>query len=196
MYVLKRLGECYNMADQPTTREALEAAIGTFWAFSQETFGPGKRTKGIIQHIQKELGELAHSPEDRMEWIDVVILGMDGYQRLGLTASQFLDDLLSKQGIVMARKFPAPTSEDEAVEHIRTPAETVAKAVEALNQGIVLLKSVPAEQLAVMYRNEGDRAARTDELLLKWAEATRGHKDNAQSRFLRCLEQCVRRIAT
>ena len=87
--------------------------------WSKRTFGPGKRTKGIIDHITKELHEIAASLEDLSEWIDVVILAMDGYWRHGGTPEQFMQDMQAKQNKNFARQWPAPESEDVAVEHIR-----------------------------------------------------------------------------
>jgi hypothetical protein len=87
--------------------------------WSNRTFGSGLRTKGIIDHIQKELREIAANPGDLSEWIDVMILAMDGYWRHGGMPYNLLRDLQEKQNINFARKWPAPTSEDTATEHIR-----------------------------------------------------------------------------
>lgn len=37
--------------------------------FSADTFGPGPRTKGICDHIRKELLEIEASPTDVAEWV-------------------------------------------------------------------------------------------------------------------------------
>lgn len=74
-------------------------------AFSKATFGPGPRTKGVIDHITKELREVekvyekpardylprpamshvegirAQHGEAAKEWVDVAILGFDGLLR-------------------------------------------------------------------------------------------------------------------
>lgn len=50
-------------------------------AFSHATFGPGTRTDGVIDHIQKELVEVAESGGHPNEWVDVVILALDGMTR-------------------------------------------------------------------------------------------------------------------
>lgn len=50
-------------------------------AFSHATFGPGTRTEGVIDHIRKELVEVAASGGSAREWVDVVILGLDGLTR-------------------------------------------------------------------------------------------------------------------
>lgn len=91
--------------------------------WSRKTFGPSKRTRGIIQHISKELLEIEAKPEDLSEWIDVVILAMDGYWRHGGTPERFMGDLQAKQDKNFARTWPTPKSEDEAVEHNRGNGE-------------------------------------------------------------------------
>lgn len=50
-------------------------------AFSHATFGPGQRTGGVIDHIRKELVEVEQSSGDSAEWVDVVILALDGLTR-------------------------------------------------------------------------------------------------------------------
>jgi hypothetical protein len=51
--------------------------------WSRKTFGPGPRTIGIRNHILKELAEIIAEPTDLEEWIDVVILALDGAWRAG-----------------------------------------------------------------------------------------------------------------
>jgi dATP/dGTP pyrophosphohydrolase len=53
-------------------------------AFSKATFGPGPRTKGVTDHIKKELDEIAsanNAVERSKEWVDIVLLGLDGLLR-------------------------------------------------------------------------------------------------------------------
>lgn len=49
--------------------------------FSKKTFGPGPRTEGVIDHIKKELKEIEEDPEDLEEWIDIILLSLDGASR-------------------------------------------------------------------------------------------------------------------
>jgi len=90
--------------------------------WSRETFGPALRTKGVIDHIRKELAEIEQKPHDLSEWIDVVILAMDGFWRHGGKASDLLPSLLAKQQKNMARDWPdwRGMSEDSAIEHDRS----------------------------------------------------------------------------
>lgn len=41
--------------------------------FSETTFGPGRRTIGISNHIRKELEEIKREPNNTEEWIDVIL---------------------------------------------------------------------------------------------------------------------------
>ena len=52
-------------------------------AFSERAFGPGSRANGALDHIAKELREIAAHPADLEEWIDVVLLALDGAWRAG-----------------------------------------------------------------------------------------------------------------
>ncbi|RQF90602.1 hypothetical protein IPC255_19480 [Pseudomonas aeruginosa] len=89
--------------------------------FSERTFGPGSRAAGVIDHIRKELREIEEAPGDLAEWIDVVILALDGAWRTGATPAQIIDALVAKQTKNEARTWPdwrsAPA--DKAIEHNR-----------------------------------------------------------------------------
>ncbi len=87
--------------------------------WSERTFGPGERTLGILKHLAKELKEVEAKPDDLEEWIDLVVLAMDGYWRHGGTPASFMQDLLAKQVKNFSRQWPPPGPEDEAIEHIR-----------------------------------------------------------------------------
>jgi len=87
--------------------------------WSQVTFGPGKRTRGITQHISKELDEIRAAPADISEWIDVIILAIDGYWRAGGDPHGLMQALRAKQAVNFSRRWQPTTSEDEATEHVR-----------------------------------------------------------------------------
>lgn len=88
--------------------------------FSERTFGPSARTKGVADHIRKELAEVEATP-DIAEWIDVVILALDGAWRSGATPDQIIAALAAKQAKNEARQWPdwRTMSEDKAIEHVR-----------------------------------------------------------------------------
>jgi hypothetical protein len=91
--------------------------------WSRKTFGPGRRSNGIVSHIRKELLEIEADPDDLTEWVDVVILAMDGFWRHGGDPKDLLGFLLLKQERNMARQWPdwREIGEDQAIEHRREP---------------------------------------------------------------------------
>lgn len=89
--------------------------------WSQETYGPGQRTEGVIKHIKKELKEIGEHPLDLKEWIDVVILALDGAWRAGHEPEDIAAALSQKQIENIGRKWPdwRTHPEGEPIEHIR-----------------------------------------------------------------------------
>ena len=89
--------------------------------WSEDTFGPGERTAGILDHIRKELVEIETSPLDLSEWIDVVILALDGAWRVGYSPEEILEALVAKQEKNEKRKWPdwRTAAPGKAIEHIR-----------------------------------------------------------------------------
>lgn len=87
--------------------------------WSEKTFGAGKRTEGLCKHIESELAEIRCCPTDLSEWVDVIILAIDGAWRAGYSEDQIENALILKQEENFERKWPKPRSEDEPVEHIK-----------------------------------------------------------------------------
>lgn len=105
------------------TRAVIDAAhLGRQRAFSERTFGPGPRTTGLIEHIGKELAEIEAAPDDLSEWVDVVILALDGAWRAGHEPQQIIDAIVAKQARNEARVWPDWRTADpnRAIEHDRT----------------------------------------------------------------------------
>lgn len=92
--------------------------------FSEKTFGPGARTNGVIQHIRKELVEIENDPTDVEEWVDVVLLALDGAWRAGWTPEGIAKAIEAKQTKNEGRTWPdwRTASPDAAIEHDRTAA--------------------------------------------------------------------------
>lgn len=83
--------------------------------WSEQTFGPGAREAGVIDHIQEELQEVedAETPEDKLaEWIDVVILGLDGAWRSGASPEEIAQALMDKQSRNEKREWPDWRTQD------------------------------------------------------------------------------------
>jgi hypothetical protein len=92
------------------------------WAqstWSADTFGPGRRTIGICEHIKKELAEIQADPDDVREWIDVLILALDGYWRHGGKTEELAEMLEAKQRVNFERAWPAVQPEDHPTEHLK-----------------------------------------------------------------------------
>jgi hypothetical protein len=89
--------------------------------WSSNTFGPGERTEGIMDHILKEMIELRENPEGIEEWIDIVILALDGAWRVGHSPDAIARQIALKQHINEHREWPdiADTEHHKAIEHIR-----------------------------------------------------------------------------
>ena len=89
--------------------------------WSRETFGEGRRTEGLCKHIAKELDEIRQNPTDLMEWVDVIILAIDGAWRAGYTPVEIINALIKKQAINFERKW-VRRGENEPTEHERDGA--------------------------------------------------------------------------
>jgi len=90
-------------------------------SFSQQTFGPGSRLAGVLDHIRKELVEVEAEPQDMSEWADLVILAFDGALRQGHDPQKLLDAIQAKQTKNEGRVWPDWRTQpaDRAIEHVR-----------------------------------------------------------------------------
>lgn len=118
------LGDAMRALDSDAPpREAfdLRAHLQRQREWSERTFGPGSRAAGVIDHIRKELREIEADPTDLEEWIDVVILALDGAWRSGASPDEIVAQLVAKQAKNEVREWPdwrtQPT--DRAIEHVR-----------------------------------------------------------------------------
>lgn len=161
-------GEFVRFADieadiTPQPAPTLETYYAAQIEWSRQTFGPALRTKGVIDHITKELREIAADPHDLSEWVDVVILAMDGFWRHGGKASDLMPALLAKQAKNMARTWPdwRTRSEDQAIEHDRSgevaPAPTLRDALE-LPEVRAMVKTVSDAATFIVEQVETTRA--------------------------------------
>ncbi|WP_321875323.1 dATP/dGTP pyrophosphohydrolase domain-containing protein [Burkholderia cenocepacia] len=89
-------------------------------AFSERTFGPGRLTARVCDHIRKELSEVEATPDDLREWVDVILLGLDGAWRTGATPEQITAALSAKLTTNERRTWPdwRACDSDRAIEHI------------------------------------------------------------------------------
>jgi hypothetical protein len=114
-----------DLAVEPTMRD-LARFFNAKAAWSAETFGPGDRYAGVVEHIRGELEEILAKPSDLTEWIDVVLLAMDGaWRSAGANGATFAEALIAKDQKNRARKWPdwRTLVPGQVSEHIRTEDE-------------------------------------------------------------------------
>ena len=92
--------------------------------FSETTFGPmdrDARLHGVIDHIRKELDEIEADPKDLNEWVDVIILAIDGAHRAGYLPDEITGAYKAKMRKNWRRSWPdwRTMPEDKAIEHVR-----------------------------------------------------------------------------
>lgn len=92
------------------------------WEWSLETFGPGGRADGVIDHIRKELTEIEDDPTDLFEWVDVLILAFDGAMRVGWKPQEIIDAIKEKQTVNEQRAWPdwRTAEPGKPIEHVRS----------------------------------------------------------------------------
>lgn len=64
--------------------------------WSDRTFGTGDRTDYILHHIETELDEVRQAPDDVYEWVDIILLALDGAWRAGHNPNRVLGALRLK----------------------------------------------------------------------------------------------------
>lgn len=98
-----------------------------FWekqrVWSDETFGTGYRTSGVLNHIRKECDEIEADPQNVEEWGDLFALVCDGARRAGFDSDDIINQALRKLEINKTRKWGEP-DEHGTVEHIRDEAKS------------------------------------------------------------------------
>lgn len=89
-------------------------------SWARETFGPGYRP-GTIKHLRKELLEIEADPSDCEEWIDALILVIDGATRSGHDPQKIIDTYHAKMFKNRNRTWPdwRGMSLDDPIEHVR-----------------------------------------------------------------------------
>lgn len=98
-----------------------ESFIADFAEWNLATFGPGLRTEGTVAHIRKELDEVLADPTDHKEWVDILILSLNGLVRLGLSPAEIIAAVKAKHEVNKSRKWPDWRDHpDTPIEHDRS----------------------------------------------------------------------------
>ncbi len=137
----------------------LVAHIHRARAFSEKTFGPGSRSHGVVEHIRRELCEIEAKPDDLEEWIDVMILAIDGAWRAGYEPEEIVAALAAKQTKNEARKWPdwRTVPEGTPIEHDRS-GEDVAHGISALKgRTLAEIKHIGGDEELIFTCDRGDR---------------------------------------
>lgn len=102
---------------------ALVDHIARQWGWSRKTFGPATESsiEGVLAHIREELEEVAEHPEDVFEWIDIIILAIDGALRSGHSPQLIVEALAAKQRRNELRQWPDWRTVDRSkpINHIK-----------------------------------------------------------------------------
>jgi hypothetical protein len=118
-------------------------------AWSHANFGPGERTQGVIDHIKKELVEIEQADGAADEWVDVVILALDGLtRRLAFVgggsradpdhvAQTVCNMIVGKQTRNEGREWPdwRTAPKDKAIEHVKIRSNTMHPTLDAMDRG-------------------------------------------------------------
>lgn len=109
--------ECDYLEVCSLTAQAIDA--NAEWA--RETFGPGERVQGVLAHIRKELLEIEAEPHDLSEWVDVILLALDGASRQGYTGAEIIEAWHAKVEKNHARNWPDWRTQDPngPIEHVK-----------------------------------------------------------------------------
>lgn len=108
------------MADVTSGATIDAAHIAHQREWSTRTFGPGRRTYGLLDHISEELAEIEADPTDVYEWVDVIILAIDGAWRAGWEPQEIINAIKAKQAKNERRVWPdwRAASQDRAIGHV------------------------------------------------------------------------------
>lgn len=134
--------------------------------WSHRTFGPGDRIAGISDHIRKELLEVAAAHNPRFhpdlaalkEWIDVIILGLDGAWRTGASPEMIAGAISAKQLINEERRWPDWRKAElgKAIEHDRSAEPLrIGDRVQFLGSDPVLVRTHTIKSVGRRGENQG-----------------------------------------
>lgn len=91
-------------------------------AFSLRTFGPGERTRGVVDHIRKEICEARAKPNDISEWADIIILSFDGAWRAGWEPRDLVGAILFAKPFYVATLASWLLNLEDTLTHIESGA--------------------------------------------------------------------------
>ena len=90
--------------------------------WSTQTFGHRTNPSGPINHLKKEVEELAQKPLDPTEYADCLLLLLDAWRIAGGSADQLVVNAFDKLAVNKQRDWGAVDG-DGVVEHVRQGTE-------------------------------------------------------------------------
>ena len=94
------------------------------WAkWSDSVWGENRPPNGTVNHLVEEAAELAENPTDIMEYVDVIMLAVDGLRQAGFDFAEFTDAAIKKLAINKAREW-GPVDENGVSRHVKDSAKT------------------------------------------------------------------------
>ena len=99
-----------------------EKVLKDQFEFSIKTFGPPRGVEGVIDHIRKEVEEVAEGDNKLEEFVDIAILAFDGAMRLGYTPLEVIAAYKDKMRINTEREWPdwRQAEPGKAIQHVKT----------------------------------------------------------------------------
>lgn len=112
-------GHGYEDAEN-TTDISMVDCIARQKTWALKTFGPGDHSQGLLKHIKKEVIEIMEDPSETEEWIDIIILAMEGAWRSGATPEEIAQLFGLKMSKNERRNWPAVENIDAdiPIEHL------------------------------------------------------------------------------
>jgi hypothetical protein len=120
-FAVDELGASQSATSGTNQPEDLIEYLDRHKLWSMDALGLGPHTAALIEHITTELNEIRADPLDLEEWIDIIILAIDGAWRAGHTSAAIQDALFAKQRKNIARRWPDPATHppDRHFQHLR-----------------------------------------------------------------------------
>lgn len=99
------------------------------WAL--KTFGPGDHSEGLLKHIKKEVIEIMEDTSETEEWVDIIILAIEGAWRTGASPKEVVQWFDMKMSKNERRQWPdiGELSTGVPIEHLKGCEKEIVKIV-------------------------------------------------------------------
>lgn len=111
------------MTEYKITNYELTDIITNQKTWSKETFGEGPRTEGVLRHIESEIAEIraeqVGTSAHLEEWVDIIILAIDGAWRSGDWTPEEICAMLEAKQLKNRHRQWKRTAPDEPSFHVK-----------------------------------------------------------------------------